>query len=112
MIKINKESDGYDLVANLLASIFGFASSSLVGVLSKSIISTNCTDSSSAKRGFYRLGKLGFETVTFYAVSRKMREDIDSIVDVLNDVSEIAGEYKDRKLTDDEIVYDTMDNGE
>lgn len=111
MFKINKESDTYDVIANFLASVFGFAGSALVGAFCEAMISTNCNESGPFKRLFLKTGKFGLETITLYSVSKKMREEIDDLVDVINDVSGVVDEYNNKKLTEanesnNEIVYE------
>lgn len=97
MIKINTESQAYDIIANTLATVIGFAGSALVGAFSDSIISTNAQDSSAIKKIWLKGGKLGLETITTYTVARKMREEIDDFVDLFNDISGVASEYMAQK---------------
>lgn len=97
MFKINTESQAYDIVANILATAMGFAGSALVGSFCNSIISTNTQDSSAAKKVWLKGGKLGLETITTYTVARKMREEIDDVVELINDISGVASEYMAQK---------------
>ena len=97
MIKINTESQAYDIIANALATVIGFAGSALVGSFCNSIISTNTQDSSAVKKVWLKGGKLGLETITTYTVARKMREEIDDLAELFNDISGVASEYMAQK---------------
>jgi len=100
LFKINKDSDAYDTIANVIATGFGFAASYLVGAFCNSLISTK-QDSSFFKSFTLKAGKLGLETITTYGVASRMRNDIDDIVDFVNDLSGAMDEYQALKSSED-----------
>lgn len=86
MIKINKDSDWYPVVANAVSTFVGFGSMLIVGALSRSVIDN------SNQSGFKKLamtsGVCGLETMTIFSVSSMMREQIDDLVDGYNEIAE------------------------
>lgn len=95
MIKINKNNDIYDTIANAVATIFGFAAASLVGGFCDSMISVH--DGSSFAKAGMKLGKVGLETITVYSVATQMRDEIDEGVDFYNDMAGAIDEYQNKK---------------
>ncbi len=115
--KINKDSDNYSGVADIVASIFGFGASILVGSFCDSMIATK-RDASGFTKFALGLGKMGLETITMFSVSSKMREEIDETVDSINVFSEFINGYleakKEAESTKREVAvvdYDEVSNG-
>ena len=108
MIKINKDTDLYNAIANVIATVIGLAGASIISGFCNSMISVS--ECGPVKKSFMNLGKMGLETVTTFEVSAAMRDDIDDIVDFYNDMVGASEEYKRKKLENNGIVYDKESN--
>lgn len=93
MLRINKESDLYSDVANILAGVIGFGAATLINSFAKTVI--NNSDAGICKKASMRLGTIGLETISMYSISSTMREEIDNLSDMYNKLVDVVEKYKD-----------------
>lgn len=97
MIRINKESSLYPVIADTFATFIGGCASVLVGGFCNGVISNS---TSVFKKSCMSLGKFGLETITIYTVAPKMREEIDDLVDQYNKFADMVEVYNDQKAVE------------
>lgn len=98
LIRINKDSDWYPIVADCIATAIGFGAMTIVGAFCNNII--NKQESGAIKTLGMKAGKIGLETMTVYSVASEMRGEIDEMVDGINDILGVAETYRKEKNTD------------
>jgi len=94
MIKINTESNGYSVVADMLATFIGAGASMIVGSVCNGIIGVN-NDAGFGKTTAMKAGKIGLETLTIYSIAPRMRNEIDDLADLYNHVADVVNDYKE-----------------
>lgn len=94
MIIINKESNLYPVVANVVSCIFGFGASILVGGFCNSLISSQ---QPGVKKAIMHTGKYGLECISMYEVSSQVRCEIDELVDGYNDFAKAMNLMKSQQ---------------
>lgn len=99
MIRINKDSDWYSVIADSIATFFGFGAWNLIGGFCDNMINTS--DASSTKKLGMKAGKVGLETIALYSTAPKMKEEIDSLVDGFNELMGLIERYQEEKKESD-----------
>ncbi len=95
MIRINKDSDWYSVIADCIATALGFGASAIIGSFCNTVIdSSNC---GGFKKFGMKAGKYGLETLTVYGTASRMRSEIDDISDGINELMGVIETYQAEK---------------
>ena len=104
MIRINTESENYDLVANIISTIVGIGASALVGTFCDNIIQNNANTSNDVTK--MRIGRAGFKFITVNAVSNHTRSNLDDLAHGWNAIADILEGVNNTVPIEPEVVVE------
>ena len=96
MVEINLDSERVDAALDVISTVIGFSSATVVNSIIDFAIDTKSIT------GFARLcinlGKLGFETLTVYGVASAMKDDL---TDTISEYNKFAHKYNAGKAVEE-----------
>ena len=99
MIRINKDSDWYSVIADSIATFFGFGAWNLIGGFCNKVI--NESEVGTTKKLGMKAGKCGLQSVALYSTAQKVREEIDELTDAFNELMGVIEMYQREKQSND-----------